>query len=100
MIDELRKPFDLSDVERFGELVNIASKLPSPFRVYEFRESLDKALDEANYDPYEDFILLIGRSFNLCAAIGHLAYISGFDLPGVKVLVWSATEEHYVERLI
>ena len=97
MIDELRKEFDLSDVERFGELTSIAHKLPSPFRLGEFTDTLLSELRNLNYRPKQDFILVVGRSFNLSVVSAKLARTFGH---GFKILVWSATEAHYVERIL
>jgi len=88
--------FDVTPAEEFGRIVVLEGLRPSPFNTDECLVSAAEQLRNYNYDPVSDFIAFTGPSI-LVAFVFALAFASNRS---VKVLLFDARENGYVERTV
>ncbi len=84
---------DTSTAAEHGDPVILLDRAPSPYKLEECVDAIQQALDDAEYDPTDDFIAIAGPSI-LTALLVAVAASRG----AVRVLLWDAPGERYVER--
>lgn len=90
------KKYDVSGAERFGEIEYVLDGWRgSAFQPEELIECILSRLEELQYDPLRDYLLLTGGQYlivTLCAAVAskHKRYLA---------LMFNASTEKYVERI-
>lgn len=92
ILDKLVKDFDISDLNRFGEIKTVPRYNASPFQLDRFEEDLLFKL--RTFDPNKDFIALVGRTLYVTVAL--LLLFKHFD--SLKILLYDAVDQRYVER--
>ena len=89
--------FNITDAERFGEIIFLTKPREfSPFNTTLTVEALHAALEEAEFNPDEDFVCLTGEV--LITAI-FLA-VASERYGRVKLLMFDAKVGRYAERMI
>ncbi len=84
---------DVSSVEEHGVVTYLLARPPSPFKTDECVEAIEGAMDRNEYHPGEDLIAIAGPSI-LTALLVAVASSRG----SVRVLLWDAPGERYIER--
>lgn len=84
---------DVSSVEEHGLPTYLLDKPPSPFKTDECVDAIVGAMDLFAYEPGVDLIAIAGPSI-LTALFVSVAASRG----KVRLLLWDAPGEHYVER--
>ena len=94
-VDEYRnKPFDLTGLAEWGEVEDIAFKLPTPFKTDEYEQALIRILRAMSFDPDVDSLAVVGRTINCVFAA--LVMVKHYER--LNVLIYSSIEERYVLR--
>ena len=89
--------FDVTPAEEYGELsVLLKSSDCSPFNPDRFGRGLRDRLDQVEYDPNRDYIILSGDMLDLIFTIGFLKS----EYEHVKVLIFNARDNAYFPRVL
>lgn len=93
---EVDSRLDLSDAERFGEIVKLyepSERLPNIFGP-EFEEDIYQRLMRFRYDPEVDYFIVVG---SLIPLFRVATVLSTFDEVPFKVLLFNAVTQSYTE---
>lgn len=81
---------DLSDAERFGELIYVTEGNVNVFNTDRMMFTILKCLKDNNYDPDKDYILLSGSMV--------INFLIGLLCTKSKLLIWDPKIKQYEER--
>jgi hypothetical protein len=79
-----------------AEVETLFENAPSPFRTSEFFTKLDARLEDVDYDPSEDMIVVAGSLIAMSFMLGHLCKKYG----RVRTLIFDASTSAYEERSV
>lgn len=98
----IETPRDMSGLDKAGEYGDLRylhtpeEPRPPMFAVLEYSTSVLEKLNDLEYDPLQDFIVMSGPSvtnyIGLAAIVAHCKTI--------RVLLWNANTRSYIERMI
>lgn len=90
---------DIRDARTYGEIVllfNENDRRPSIFSTESFLKAVQRRLEEENYDPLIDYILIAGPMVTVVVTAAEMAAAYG----RIKVLMFNSNENQYIERSI
>jgi hypothetical protein len=86
--------YDLSDLERSGEVVTLVETRLSPFRSTQMANRFADALRSVDFNSRDHFVCLTGRSASLSVFAATIA--ANYEGP-FRVLIFDARSGRYVE---
>jgi hypothetical protein len=98
VVDHTTTKFDVSSAKIYGDLVEIpgAADLTSPFKTEELVKVIDSFIEEINYDPDNDGLIITGNVIVVAITFGYLLARFGY----VKSLFYDATKHTYAVRRV
>jgi hypothetical protein len=90
--------FDLSPAEAYGELVFLLHEAHNPFNAMNATAQLVlDAFDEHDYEPEEDYLLLVGNPvlMGVVAAVAGRYSLEGYGESMIRILQWNRARAAY-----